>query len=68
MSIRRFYIGPEASWCDHGNFARGLAEIPFEGSFAVGYPTEVVVNDSGPTPMQRLDAPAPPKDDVILSS
>ena len=25
--------------CDHGNYARGLAEIPATGSWANGYPS-----------------------------
>ena len=27
--------------CDHGNYARGLAEIPHTGSWATGYATTV---------------------------
>jgi len=54
----RAVIGPQPAICNHGNYARGLAEIPTEGSFAVGYLTEVVVAIDGPTPMERLDTPA----------
>jgi hypothetical protein len=30
-------ITREVHHCDHGNFARGLAEIPKTGSYANGY-------------------------------